>query len=84
MRILLMANGARFILRGNGLGLSVDGRLDDGTVQAILAVPDAALWSPAAPHQYSWRVVRVLDERTLSCEDCFFSPQKNGTVKGAA
>lgn len=61
---------AWFTLRGHGLELSAEARLDGGAAEAVLSVPKPALWSPAAPNLYQLRVeIRradsVLDAYTL-------------------
>jgi beta-glucuronidase len=61
---------ARFYLSGHGLELSAEERFSGDTAEALIPVPDAALWSPAAPNLYELRVELrqagvVLDAYTL-------------------
>ena len=61
---------ARFYLNGHGLELSAEERFSGDTAEALIPVPDAALWSPAAPNLYELRVELrqagvVLDAYTL-------------------
>ena len=61
---------ARFYLSGHGLELSAEERFSGDTAEALIPVPDAALWSPAVPNLYELRVELrqagvVLDAYTL-------------------
>jgi beta-glucuronidase len=61
---------ARFSLRGHGLELTAEARFTGDTAETLISVPQASLWSPAAPNLYELRVeVRradtVLDAYTL-------------------
>ena len=47
---------ARFYLRGHGLELSAETRFNGNTAEALISVPDAALWSPTTPNLYELRV----------------------------
>ena len=47
---------ARFYLRGHGLELSAETRFNGDTAEALISVPDAALWSPTTPNLYELRV----------------------------
>jgi beta-glucuronidase len=61
---------ARFYLRRHGMELSAEARFSGDTAEALLSVPEAAPWSPAAPNLYELRVEVcqgdvVLDAYTL-------------------
>jgi beta-glucuronidase len=61
---------ARFSLRGHGLELSAEARFAGDTAEALISVPEAASWSPAAPNLYELRaeILRageVLDAYTI-------------------
>jgi len=47
---------ARFYLRGHGLELSAETRFNGDTAEALISVPDAALWSPTTPNLYELSV----------------------------
>jgi beta-glucuronidase len=48
--------GARFHLRGHGREFSVETPFNGETAEALISVPEAALWSPAAPNLYELSV----------------------------
>lgn len=61
---------ARFWLRGHGQEFSVETRFNGETAEALLSVPEAALWSPTAPNLYDLtvellQVDTVVDAYTL-------------------
>jgi beta-glucuronidase len=47
---------ARFYLQGHGLKLSVETCFNGAITDALITVPNAALWSPATPNLYELRV----------------------------
>ncbi len=60
-------SSARFVLRGHGAEVAVEGAASD---EAVLSVPDAALWSPDAPNLYDLAVElmdadSIMDRYTL-------------------
>ena len=61
---------ARFCLRGHGLDLTAEASFKGDTAETLISVPNAALWSPAAPNLYELSVEvceadLVLDTYTL-------------------
>ncbi|PKN91264.1 MAG: beta-glucuronidase [Chloroflexi bacterium HGW-Chloroflexi-6] len=47
---------ARFSLRGYGQDISVETQFNGDSAEALISVPEAALWSPAAPNLYELSV----------------------------